>query len=188
VNLTPAVTNLSQSSGAAGTSVTVEGYNFSGAAGRVSVFFGTNAAPAPVVLSDSQISAAVPAGSGLGTVNVTVQSGFYDPDTNDVSSANVNAPIFGYGTSLSNAADKFTYVALPKILHVFAKGGNFIMSGTNDSGSGGTYEVLISTNLLLPLTNWTVLTTGSFNSMGNFSFTNAIASTNADRFYLLRVP
>ena len=186
VNLTPAVTNLSQSSGAAGIALTIKGYNFSGAAGHISVFFGTNAAPAPVVLSDSQISATIP--GGVGMVNVTVQSGLYDPDTNDSPGANVNAPIFGYGTSATNAAAKFTYVAVPKILRVFAAGGNFIMSGTNDSVSGGTYDVLISTNLLLPLTNWTVLTTGSFNSTGNFSFTNAISPTNADRFYLLRVP
>jgi hypothetical protein len=33
-----------------------------------------------------------------------------------------------------------------------------------------------------------VLTTGSFNSNGNFAFTNAISSTNWEMFYLLRVP
>ncbi|HEX3627911.1 MAG TPA: IPT/TIG domain-containing protein [Verrucomicrobiae bacterium] len=189
VNLTPAVTNLSRSSGAAGTILTIEGYNFSGAAGHISVFFGATNAPgaAPVVLSDSQISVTVPAGSG--TVDVTVQSGLSDPDTYDGPGANVNGPIFGYGTSSTNAADKFTYAAAaPKILRVFTSDGNFIMNGTNNSGSGGTYEVLTSTNLLLPLTNWIALTTNNFNSMGNFSFTNPIPSTNGRRFYLLRVP
>ena len=188
VNLTPAVTNLSQSAGAAGTRLTVEGYNFSGAAGHISMFFGNTNAPgtAPVVLSDSQISVTVPAGSG--TVNVTVQSGLYDPDKYDSPGANVNGPIFGYGTSPTNAADKFTFVAGPKILRVFAKGGNFIMSGTNNSGSGGTYDVLVSTNLLLPLTNWVVLTSGSFDGLGDFSITNAISSTNVGKFYILRVP
>lgn len=188
VNLAPAVTNLSQSSGASGTQLTIRGYNFSGAAGHISVFFGTTNLPAamPVVLSDSQISVTVPPGSG--TVDVTVQSGLYEPDTYDGPTANVNEPIFGYGTSATSAADKFTYVAVPKILRVFAKSGNFIMSGTNNSGSGGTYQILASTNLLLSLTNWTVLTTNSFNSMGNFSFTNAISSTNAGMFYILRVP
>ncbi|HEY1790803.1 MAG TPA: IPT/TIG domain-containing protein [Verrucomicrobiae bacterium] len=186
VNLTPAVTNLSQSTGASGASLTIKGYNFSGAAGHISVFFGGTAAPVPDVLNDSQISVTVPSGSG--TVNVTVQSGLYDPDTNDGPGANVNEPIFGCGTSPTNAADKFTYVATPKILRVFAGGGNFIMNGTNDSGSGGMYEVLASTNLLLPLTNWSVLTTNSFNSMGNFSFTNPISSSNSGKFYILRVP
>lgn len=186
VNLTPAVTNLSRTAGATGYALTIGGYNFSGAAGHISVFFGTNAAAAPEVLSDSQISVTVPAGSG--TMNVTVQSGLYEPDTNDGPGANVNEPIFGYGISATNAVDKFTYLAVPKILSVSARGGNFIMSGTNNSGAGGTYEVLGSTNLLLPVTNWTVLTSGSFNSAGNFSFTNPIASTNRDRFYMLRAP
>lgn len=186
VNLTPAVTNLSQSAGAAGTTLTINGYNFSGAAGHISVFFGSNAAPAPNVLSDSQISVTVPAGSG--TVDVTVQSGLHEPDTNDGPGANVHEPIFGYGTSLTNVADKFTYVAVPKILRFSASGGNYIISGTNNNGSGGTYEVLGSTNLLLPLANWTVLMSGSFDSKGNFSFTNTISSTNAGMFYMLRVP
>ena len=189
VNLAPVVTNLSLSSGAPGTALTIEGYNFSGAAGHISVFFGATNAPAaaPNVLSDSQISVTVPAGSG--TVDITVQSGVYEPDTYDSPGANVNEPIFGYGTSATNAADQFTYVAAaPKILRVSAAAGNFIMSGTNNSGSGGTYQVLASTNLLLPLTNWTVLTTNSFDSMGDFSFTNAIYSTNAREFYMLRVP
>jgi IPT/TIG domain len=186
VNLTPAVTNLSASSGASGTSLTIGGYNFSGAAGHTFVFFGGTAASAPNVLSDSQIAVTVPAGSG--TVDVTVQSGLYEADTNDAAGANVNAPIFGYGTSATNAADRFTFVAVPEILRVSALGGNFIMSGTNNNGPGGTYHVLASTNLLLPRTNWTVLATGSFDSRGDFSFTNAISPTNAERFYMLRVP
>jgi hypothetical protein len=186
VDLTPAVTNLSQSAGAVGATLTINGYNFSGVAGHLSVFFGGTAAPAPNVLSDSQISVTVPAGSE--TVNVTVQSGLHDPDTYDGPNANVNEPIFGYGTSPTNAADEFTYLVEPKILRVSAKGGSFIMSGTNNSGAGGAYQVLASTNLLLSLANWTVLTSNNFDSMGNFSFTNTISSTNAGMFYLLRVP
>jgi len=186
VNLTPAVTNLSHSSGAAGTPLTINGYNFSGAAGHLSVFFGTNVASAPIVVSDSQISVVVPAGSG--TVDVTVQSGLYEPDTDDGPGANVHEPIFGYGTSVTNAADKFAYVAVPLFQRVLASGGSFVASGTNNGAPGGTYHVIVSTNLLLPRTNWTVLTNGSFGSNGNFSFTNALSSTNPDMFYMLRAP
>jgi hypothetical protein len=103
VNLAPAVTSLSQSAGAAGATLTIGGYNFSGAAGHLSVFFGTNTASTPTVLGDSQMGVVVPASSG--TVNVTVQSGLYEPDTYDGPGANVNAPIFGYGTSVTSEAD-----------------------------------------------------------------------------------
>jgi len=185
VNLTPAVTNLSQSSGGPGTVLTIHGYNFSGAAGHIFVFFGSTVASTPSVLNDSQISVTVPAGSG--TVDVIVQSGLYEPDTDDGPGANVHEPIFGYGTSATNAADKFAYVVGPTIQRAYVNGGNLIVSGTNNCGPGGTYHVIVSTNLLLPRTNWTVLTNGSFDSNGNFSFTNAI-STNSERFYMLRVP
>lgn len=186
VTLVPAVTNLSQSSGAAGTGLTIEGYNFSGAAGHISVFFGSTTSSMPTVLSDSQISVVVPPASSNGLVTVTVQSGLYDPDTYDGPGANVNEPIFGYGISATNSTDEFTYVPVPRFLRVFASGGNFIASGT-DNGAGGTYSVLVSTNLLLPLTNWTVLTNSTFSSNGNFAFTNAISSSNREQFYLLRV-
>ena len=187
VDLTPAVTSLSQGTGAAGTALTINGYNFSGAAGHLSIFFGTNAAAAPNVLGDSQISVTVPAGSG--TVDVTVRSGLYEPDTNDGPGANVHEPIFGYGTSATTAADKFTYLAaVPSIQHIAMRGGNLTLSGTNPGGAGGTYHVLVSPNLQLPLTNWTVLAGGSFDSNGNFAFTNALAPTNTHLFYQLRVP
>ena len=152
----------------------------------LSVFFGTNVAPTPSVLSDSQISVTVPAGSN--TVDVTVQSGLHEPDTNDGPGANVHEPIFGYGISATNSADRFTYVAVPnvpKFANVSTSDGNIIVSG---NGGTGTYHVLVSTNLLLPWTNWTVLASGSFDHSGNFAFTNPISSTNSGLFYLLRVP
>jgi hypothetical protein len=186
VDLTPLLTGLSASNGVTGSLVTITGQNFSGAAGHLSVFFGTNAASSVNVLSDSQISVNVPLGSG--TVDVTVRSGAYEPDTYDSPGANVKEPIFGYGTSALTPADKFTYFGVPTIQRVAKSGGSFIISGTNNSGPGGTYHVLTSTNLVLSLRSWATLTNGSFDSKGNFSFTNAIAPTNAQLFYRLRVP
>jgi hypothetical protein len=60
------------------------------------------------------------------------------------------------------------------------------------SGSGGTsnatYRVLASTNLALPITNWTALATNVFDSSGSFIFTNAISPDIPQRFYVLQVP
>jgi hypothetical protein len=187
VNLKPVVTGLSTTSASPHGTLTINGQNFSGAAGHISVFFGSTAAASSSVLGDTQISATVPSGSG--TVDVTVQSGINETDTiSGNPNANVNAPIFGYGTSALTAADKFTFLApAPTIQHVADNGGNLIMTGTNNLGPGGAYDVLTSTNLLLPLTSWTVLASGNFDSNGRFSFTNAVG-TNSRRFYLLRVP
>src|SRR5581483_6910817 len=73
VDLTPAVTDLSARSGSAGTTVTVTGRIFSGAAGHLSVLFGNTPATSVTVVDDSHVTAVAPAGSG--TVNVRVQSG-----------------------------------------------------------------------------------------------------------------
>jgi hypothetical protein len=110
VNLTPQVTGLSVGSGAAGSSVTVIGQNFSGAAGHLSVFFGSVAGTSVNFVDDSHITVIVPNGSG--TVHVTVQSGVTATDPNNPND-NVNNPIFGYGTSATSAADQFTYSGAP---------------------------------------------------------------------------
>jgi Chitobiase/beta-hexosaminidase C-terminal domain/IPT/TIG domain len=82
----PAVTALSPQSGAAGTSVTVTGTNFTGA---TAVNFGATPATSFTVNSASSITAVSPAGTG--TVDVTV--------------------VTSNGTSATVAADQFTYVS-----------------------------------------------------------------------------
>jgi hypothetical protein len=151
INLTPIVTGLSESSGAAGTTITITGQNFSGAAGHLSVFFGTLAASTVTFVDDAQLTAVVPAGSG--TVNVTVQSGVNETDTiSDSPSANVNAPIFGYGTSATDSSDLFTFSAVLPATHLSASAPSSVAAGAmfsftvtaldmNDgtaSGFGGT--------------------------------------------------
>jgi hypothetical protein len=120
VDLTPQVTGLSASSGTAGSTVTITGQNFSGAAGRLSVLFGTTPAASLTVMDDTHVTAVVPNGSG--TVNVMVQSGIVATDPNNPND-NVKNPVFGYGTSATSAADQFTYGTGPTI------------SGTNSTAS-----------------------------------------------------
>ena len=75
----------------------------------------------------------------------------------------------------------------PTIKGISISGGQIVISGTNNNGPGGTYEVLTSTNVAVPLSNWAVLTNSSFDADGNFSSTNA-TGTNNQQFYILRVP
>jgi hypothetical protein len=102
VDLTPAVTNLSVHYGPAGTPITIIGRNFSGAAGHLQVFFGTQPASSFTIVDDGHIFAIAP--GGIGTVDVRVQSGVNVPPN----AANVKNNIFGYGMSAMNGADKFT--------------------------------------------------------------------------------
>ena len=139
------------------------------------------------MLSDTQILATVPGGSG--NVDVTVQSGTNEVDyVSSNPGNNVNAPIFGYGTSALTNADKFTFLpALPTFQYFTISGGKIIINGANNSGPGGTYHLFASTNLLLPRANWTVLASGSFDSNGKFGFTNSIG-TNPHQYYYLTEP
>ncbi|HEX4614031.1 MAG TPA: IPT/TIG domain-containing protein, partial [Urbifossiella sp.] len=108
VDLTPQVTGLSSSSGAAGDTLTVTGQNFGGAAGHLSVAFGNTPATNVAIVDDAHLRVGVPAGTG--TVNLTVTSGVAAPGVSE----NVMNPIFGYGTSAVTRADQFTYgAALP---------------------------------------------------------------------------
>jgi hypothetical protein len=108
VDLTPQVTGLSANNGAAGNTITVSGQNFSGAAGHLMVFFGSNAASSVTYVDDGHLTAVVPNGSG--TVNVQVQSGINANDPNNPQD-NVNNPIFGYGISAVSSNAQFTYGA-----------------------------------------------------------------------------
>jgi autotransporter-associated beta strand protein len=72
--------------------------------------------------------------------------------------------------------------------------GRILLMGTNLvlSGSGGAAEygcsVLSSTNVLLPLADWTVVGTGVCDSNGNFTVTNGLASLHPQQFFRLRLP
>jgi hypothetical protein len=88
--------------------LTINGRNFSGAAGHLTVFFGSAASISVTYVSDSQITAVAP--TGTGTVDVRVQSGVKETDPNNPKD-NVKAPVFGYGKSAISTADRFTYSA-----------------------------------------------------------------------------
>ena len=183
VNLAPAVTGLSATSGAAGATITVVGSNFSGAAGHLQVFFGGTAATNVTVVDDSHVSAVVPAGSG--TVDVTVQSGVTESDTQ-----NINNPVFGYGTSAISTADKFTYsttgnqpptVAKPAAATpnpVTATTTNLSVLGADDGGEGNltyTWQATAEPSGANPSfsangTNGAKNTTVTFNRAGAYTF------------------
>lgn len=65
-------------------------------------------------------------------------------------------------------------------------GANLIMSGTHGFPDG-KYQVLGSTNISLPLEDWFIVSTNSFDSSGNFIFTNAVDTNSTQMFYMLKL-
>jgi hypothetical protein len=65
-------------------------------------------------------------------------------------------------------------------------GSNVVISGTN-AVVGSQYNLLTSTNIGLPLSQWAVLPTNIF-SAENFSMTNPVSPGLPQSFYILRMP
>jgi Chondroitinase B/Concanavalin A-like lectin/glucanases superfamily len=74
----------------------------------------------------------------------------------------------------------------PYIAGVVTSNGNLVFAGTNGMPNA-SYVVLTSTNLALPVSNWTPIATNQFDAGGYFSCTNAMIDS-IQQFYLLRLP
>jgi len=75
----------------------------------------------------------------------------------------------------------------PVISSMIVSGGNIILRGANGTTNGTFYQVT-STNVALPLSNWTTLSTNTFDANGAFSVTNPVSATTPKRFYRLKLP
>ena len=111
----------------------------------------------------------------------------YGGSFNSIQPATPGAGLAWDPRGLTNGILAVISAVQPTITGITVSGGNVVLSGKSNTGAGGTYHVYASTNLTVPLANWTVLASGTFDSSGNFSYTNAVGSS-AHQFYILKVP
>jgi autotransporter-associated beta strand protein len=74
----------------------------------------------------------------------------------------------------------------PRIVGMSQSGSNLTFSGTNGFGNR-PYNVIASTNVSLPRSNWTAIATNIFAANGSFSFTTAVDPTKPTRFFAVQV-
>ena len=79
-------------------------------------------------------------------------------------------------------AGVLSVVPAPGITGVKMSGANFTFTGTNGTPHAN-YLILTTTNLALPIINWTVVATNSFDTGGNFHVTNSVGAGSNARFY-----
>jgi len=94
-----------------------------------------------------------------------------------------------WNTNLLNTAGTIS-VALnttPVIGAISISGNGLGLSGTGGVGVANFY-LLSSTNLTVPLSNWTRLQTNQFDGSGNFNLTNALDPSLPQSFYRLQLP
>lgn len=66
-------------------------------------------------------------------------------------------------------------------------GGNLILNGSGGP-AGQPYMVLSTTNLTVPMAQWTPVTTNNFDGSGNFSNGVPLNSTNKALFFRIAIP
>ncbi|WP_030059794.1 IPT/TIG domain-containing protein [Streptomyces novaecaesareae] len=164
----PAIIAVSPASGptGGGTTVTINGAGFTGA---TSVHFGSASAPFMVV-SDTQISATVPAGTGSVTVTVTTSAG----TSNSVTYTYLGAPVI---TSLTPNQGP-------------TSGGNTVtISGTNLSGVTsvlfGTHTAALTANTASQIT--VTAPAGAAQSV-NVTVTTGVGTSNPLPYFYLMAP
>jgi hypothetical protein len=79
----------------------------------------------------------------------------------------------------------WTVTPQPAMTQINVSGATLVINGTNGT-SGLQYSVLTSTNLALPLSQWTPMTTNTF-AGGSFSITNTVISTAPQSYYALQL-
>jgi autotransporter-associated beta strand protein len=131
-----------------------------------------NVGPTPVVGDKFVLfSKAIPGGTGIPIATV---GGF---------TVNNNLAVDG-SVSIASVATP----PAPKINNIsLASGTNLVISATNNSGPGGSWDLLSTNDLTVPLTNWPIVRSGTFDVNGNLNLTNPLG-TNTQQFFNLRAP
>lgn len=97
----------------------------------------------------------------------------------------------GLAWNTNNLSTSGTLAVLANPSPVFGpcviSGGDIVLTGSGGYAGGG-YSVLANTNLAAPISAWTLVATGTFDSAGNFAITNPISADTNELFFRIRVP
>lgn len=140
-----------------------------------------------VALQVAGLPAGATASFGSGSINGSGPTGLTIGTSNSVAPGNYTLTIAGIDGNLTNTA---TVLLTVQQLHLSARpvsGGNLVLNGSGGIANSG-YHVLASTNVSLPLGNWTVVASGNFDGSGNAAYTNSVATSSPNQFFLLRAP
>ena len=120
--------------------------------------------------------------------SVTLSGGniLYQPPTNYFGADQIPYTLTDYRGAGSTGLVAVTVAPPPQFTNYsMGAGGGFTLSGTGPTDA--VYRIFAATNLALPFTNWTPVTTGSF-SGGVFNYTDPQASNSLFQFYRVVVP
>jgi autotransporter-associated beta strand protein len=131
-------------------------------------------------LNVTNLSGTLAAGDSFKLFNASGYAGFF---------STTNLPALSNGllwdtSALANGRLNVVSKPSPHITSFSLSGTNLVFIGTNGFANG-SYELLMSTNVVMSLTNWTAIATNTFDSNGHFNFTNGINPDERQQFYIL---
>jgi autotransporter-associated beta strand protein len=137
-------------------------------------------------LTVSNIGPALAAGNSFNLFTAAGYSGAF---------ANIILPALpaglGWNTNALNTSGTLSVVvtASPQIgaISISGDGSGLIFGGTGGVANAN-YYLLATTNLAMPLANWTPVLTNQFDSNGDFNFTNGMDTNLPQGFYRLQIP
>ena len=91
------------------------------------------------------------------------------------------------GDTRRTATGVIRVLPVPSLDGLQISGASVILNGRG-AAAGSGYYVLASTNLALPLANWTLTATGIFDLNGSFLLTNGINPSSPQQFFRLQFP
>jgi len=127
--------------------------------------------------------AALAAGDSFQLFNASGYSGGFSP----VILPTLPAGLTWTNRLLVNGTLAVVAVAPPSITNFKLSGTNLIFQVTNGV-AGGSWNLLTSTNVALPVLNWTTARSGTFDLQGAVNLTNGITVGEPRRFFLIRTP
>jgi hypothetical protein len=152
----------------------------------LNLFAGTNGAS----LDGSTLATVLGSSSGYQTASLTYRTGNAVP-TNAIG---ISLVIDETGVAGDLYIDNFQLSVVPVEIQVNssivpAGGGNQSISLNGSGGApGATYEVMSSTNLLAPFSDWAIISTNHFDANGNFSLSFTVNPNTPSRYYKTMVP
>ncbi len=140
----------------------------------------------------------------LVTVNDSTNGASVSTDGTNIYYANPNnvADEFGYGVAdirtnppavyrpgdtVRSATGLVHILPAPFFGTMVETAGTLMFTGSNGMPSQG-YHILSTTNLALPVSNWSLIATGAFDATGNFVFSNQVNPSVISEYFILRVP
>jgi hypothetical protein len=101
----------------------------------------------------------------------------------------LSASTFGAASGTANAAVTIVEIMFtPTITQTIARSGNQVIINGAGGMAGATYRILGTTNVALPLAQWTPIFTNQFGAGGSFSYTNVIQPNRRSQYFRVSAP